>query len=163
MSRVGRLGVAAAVMVGIGSVVAVALGAALAISRLAGPPLSPVPCPRDVVAVQVFNTYADHVIADRQDVSGEVAATACQIMLVDSAIPQTFRDADLGRAKTTVISFTSRDATVTTAWVYQLVAPLDGTAIVLSTGESFRVPNVGKERYLAPDSTVIPRSEVPAR
>lgn len=120
------------------------------------------PCPANVVRVEVFNTYADHPIADRHEVSGDDAADACATAFpYDRARQKTFSEAELGQRRLTVYRFAGSDGSVRTVRVHGLAGVGAGAAILMDDGRSFHIDSAGPEPYLTADAEVVPRESIP--
>lgn len=121
------------------------------------------PCPDGASRAEVFNTYADHPIADLHVLEGSRVSLVCDYALAyERAEPRSFKEDELGKRRITIFRIFGKDST-STVWAYGLPGADVATALIFDTGESFFLPNSGPDEYLAAESTVIDRSEIPTR
>ena len=118
-------------------------------------------CPGSLAAMDVYNYYADHPIADHQRITAGLD-DICRDLLSFSGLEERAFEADeLAQRGVTVLVMWLPDGSSHTVWAHAW--PGRGTAILDSDGGSWFVTGPPVYQYYGPDSVVVDRDEVPER
>ncbi|MCC5949309.1 MAG: hypothetical protein JJT89_12730 [Nitriliruptoraceae bacterium] len=117
-------------------------------------------CDMRVERVEVFNTYGDHGLADRQEVlDPEDIAFNCEyVWSFEELQSRTFTPEELSQRATTVLVLHRADRTTRVVYVHQLEGM--GTAIV-TDADSYYLPNRNVPQYYEAESQPVDRAALP--
>lgn len=146
--------------------ITVGLSVSVGLSGCLGLPQEPTPfCQDGVTRIEIYNTFADHEIADYQDIDdAETVDYLCNwVWRYDQGLDSgSNRDLEDARTRgTTAVVMHDADGGTRTIWFYRTEGFTTDDVILFDTGEIYTITAHTLIYYGAPSSEIIDRNDMP--